>query len=129
VSLNDGHRGRGVPDVAANASPSSGYTVIVNSTPFTADGTSAAAPLWAGLIAVINAAMGGPVGYLNSALYGLGSTAFRDIVGAPGPADNGFNRAPGYPAGPGWDACTGWGSPNGAALLAGLRRTLTAASP
>ena len=119
-SLNDGHDGRGVPDVAANASPNSGYPITLGGSPSTANGTSAAAPLWAGLIAVINAAIGANVGFVNPRLYALGLRAFRDIVGAPGPADNGLNGIKGYPAGPGWDACTGWGSPNGVALLNAL---------
>jgi kumamolisin len=120
-SLNDGHRGRGVPDVAANASPNSGYPMIVGGSSFVGNGTSASAPLWAGLIAVINAALGEDVGFVNPALYTLGSRVFRDIVGSPGPADNGLNGVPGYPAVKGWDACTGWGSINGKELLAGLR--------
>jgi kumamolisin len=120
-SLNDGHNGRGVPDVAANASPNSGYPLIVGGSPSTGNGTSASAPLWAGLIAVINAGLGENVGFVNPRLYALGSSAFRDIVGAPGPASNALNGVAGYPAGPGWDACTGWGSPNGVALLNGLK--------
>jgi hypothetical protein len=120
ASLNDGHIGRGVPDVAANSSPNSGYPIIVNGSSAVGDGTSAAAPLWAALIAVINAALDESVGFVNPRLYELGSRAFQDIVGAPGPADNGLNGIAGYPAGPGWDACTGWGSPNGVALLNGL---------
>jgi kumamolisin len=124
ASLNDGHRGRGVPDVAANASPNSGYPIIVGGAPSVGDGTSASAPLWAGLIAVINAALGEDVGFVNPALYALGSRVFRDIVGSPGPPDNGLNGVPGYPAVKGWDACTGWGSINGKELLAGLRLLL-----
>ena len=120
VSLNDGHVGRGVPDVAANASPNSGYPITVGGEPFVANGTSAAAPLWAGLIAVINAALGENVGFVNPAIYAIGSTAFRSIPGSPGPANNGFDGVAGYPAGPGWDACTGWGSINGTALLEAL---------
>jgi hypothetical protein len=121
VSIKDGHVGRGVPDVAANASVNSGYPIILNGAPSVGDGTSAAAPLWAGLIAILNAALGDNLGFVNPALYALGSSVFRDILGAPGPATNGINGVPGYPAGPGWDACTGWGSPKGTALLQGLK--------
>ncbi len=71
---------------------------------------------------MINAALGENVGFVNPALYALGSSAFRDIVGAPGPADNGLNGVAGYPAGAGWDACTGWGTINGTALLAALQQ-------
>jgi kumamolisin len=122
TSLNDGHQGRGVPDVAANASPNSGYPMSAGGSSFPGSGTSASAPLWAGLMAVINASMGSNVGFVNPAIYSLGSSVFRDIVGSPGPADNGMNGVAGYPAGPGWDACTGWGSINGKALLAGLQQ-------
>jgi kumamolisin len=123
VSLNDGHRGRGLPDVAANASPNSGYPIILGGAPsiFPASGTSASAPLWAGLIAVINAALAENVGFVNPVLYALGSSVFRDIVAEPGATNNGMNGVPGYPVGPGWDACTGWGSPKGNALLNGLK--------
>jgi len=125
-SLNDGHAGRGVPDVAANASPNAAYSgIFEGGTASSGNGTSASAPLWAGLIAVINAALGENVGFVNPALYALGSGVFRDIVGAPGPADNGLNGVAGYAAGSGWDACTGWGSPNGVALLNGLRSIYT----
>ncbi len=122
-SVNDGHHGRGVPDVAGNASVNSGYPIILNGSPspFPMNGTSSSTPLWAGLIAVINAALGENVGFVNPALYALGSSVFRDIVAEPGVTDNSLG-APGYPVGPGWDACTGWGSPKGVALLAGLRR-------
>jgi kumamolisin len=120
-SLNDNHVGRGVPDVAANSSPFSGYPITVGGAPGIGDGTSASAPLWAGLIAVLNAAIGASVGFMNPAIYRLGSSYFQDIVGSPGPADNGFAGVAGYPAGAGWDACTGWGSIDGVKLLAGLK--------
>ena len=119
-SVNDGHHGRGVPDVAANASVASGYPIIVGGFPATGDGTSASAPLWAGLTAVINAALNENIGFVNPVLYALGSSVFRDIVAEPGAGDNSLFGTPGYPAGPGWDACTGWGTPRGKALLAGL---------
>jgi hypothetical protein len=131
-SLNDNHVGRGVPDVASNASANSGYPIPLQGAaslgipnPFPGSGTSAAAPLWAGLIATLNAALGTNVGFVNPVLYEIGSAGFRDIVGAPGPADNGLNGVPGYPAGIGWDACTGWGSPNGMALLNALKAVYT----
>jgi kumamolisin len=126
VSLNDGRKGRAIPDVAANASPNSGYPIVVGGAASVGNGTSASAPLWAGLIAVLNAALGGNAGFINPAIYAMGSAGFRDIEGAPGPADNGLNGVPGYPAGPGWDAATGWGSPNGQALLAALRARFAA---
>ena len=122
-SVNDNHAGRGVPDVAANASIKSGYSGIsVGGQSFIGNGTSASSPLWAGLIAVINAALGENVGFVNPAIYALGSSVFRDIVPREGPTDNGNSGVRGYPAHPGWDACTGWGSINGNALLTGLQK-------
>jgi kumamolisin len=107
------HVGRGVPDVSGDADPSTGYLVLVDGDKTTVGGTSAVAPLWAGLIARFNQSLGKPVGYLNPLLYRVVSSsgAFRDIV-------SGNNGA--YSAGPGWDACTGLGSPDGAKLLEAL---------
>jgi kumamolisin len=124
ASLNDGHVGRGVPDVAANASPNSGYPIVVGGQQNVGDGTSASAPLWAGYIAVLNAALGTNVGFVNPALYMLGASHFRDIQSPPGPSDNGLGGVAGYPAGPAWDACTGWGSMDGEAILSGLKRLI-----
>jgi kumamolisin len=106
-----GTAGRGVPDVAGNADPMTGYQVLVDGQPQVIGGTSAVAPLWAALLARCNQKLGRSVGDLHAALYQLGTPVFRDIT-------SGNNGA--YPAGPGWDACTGLGSPNGAALVAGL---------
>jgi kumamolisin len=94
---------RGVPDVCGNADPETGYQVRIDGTDTVIGGTSAVAPLWAGLIARINAAKGTPVGFINPTLYGT-PTAFRDIT----EGNNGD-----FAASPGWDACTGLGSPNG----------------
>ena len=117
--------GRGTPDVAGNANNNSGYNTIQGGVTGNGNGTSASTPQWAGLIAVINAALGVNLGFVNPAIYALGSSVFRDIVPGDGPADNGSDGVAGYPAGPGWDACTGWGSPNGQALLDGLRTLYT----
>ena len=97
---------RGVPDVAGDADPQTGYNVRVDGTDAVFGGTSAVAPLWAGLIARINQMNGTPAGYLNPVLYGK-PQALRDII----TGDNGDFRAAS-----GWDACTGLGSPNGTAL-------------
>lgn len=112
VSVNTGFAGRGVPDVAGDADPNTGYQVVVDGQSLVFGGTSAVAPLWAGLIALLNQQRGASVGFLNTAVYGtLSSSGFHDIVA-------GNNGA--YSAGPGWDACTGWGSPIGTALESGL---------
>ena len=79
-------------------------------------GTSAVAPLYAGLVARINTNLGASIGYLNPTLYALPAATFNDILGSPGPANNSFGQVQGYPAGPGWDACTGFGSVHGQAL-------------
>ena len=117
VSANKGgHAGRGVPDVSGDASPRSGYIVRVDGQQAVIGGTSAVAPLWAGLVALMNQHLGRPVGWLNPILYGLppAAGAFRDITA-------GTNGA--YKAGPGWDACTGLGSPDGAKLMEALKGT------
>jgi kumamolisin len=108
-----GGTGRGVPDVAGDADPVTGYQVRVDGQDFVIGGTSAVAPLWAGLIALLNQSLGTPVGFLNPLLYTTlaAQGVCRDIT-------EGNNGA--YSAGPGWDACTGLGSPNGATLLAAL---------
>ncbi len=109
----NGFKGRGVPDVAGDADPASGYEVRVDGSSTVIGGTSAVAPLWAGLFARINQLLGKPAGYLNPILYSASAAgAFRDITSG----NNG-----GYSAGPGWDPCTGLGSPKGAALLAVLK--------
>ena len=113
TSASGGGTGRGVPDVAGNADPVTGYKVVVDGQQEPIGGTSAVAPLWAGLIARLAQATGKRVGLLQPMLYagvapGVAQPGFNDIV----KGDNGA-----YKADPGWDACTGLGSPNGAALL------------
>jgi len=107
--------GRGVPDVAGNADPVTGYKVRVDGQNTVIGGTSAVAPLWAGLIALINQQLGNPVGFCQPALYQLiGTPSFHQIV-------KGNNGA--YDAGLNWNACTGLGTPNGAAILKALQGT------
>jgi len=105
--------GRGVPDVCGDADPESGYQVLVDGKSMVIGGTSAVAPLWSGLIALLNQKLGKPLGFLQPTLYGLpGSTeAFHDIT-------QGSNGS--FSAGPGWDACTGLGSPSAENLLGAL---------
>jgi kumamolisin len=102
--------GRGVPDVAGDASPETGYDVLIDGSQTVVGGTSAVAPLWAALIARINAANGSPVGFVNPKLYAA-TSAFNDIT-------QGNNGS--YAASAGWDACTGLGSPNGQKIAAAL---------
>ena len=105
--------GRGVPDVTGDADPTTGYVTRVDGNPDVIGGTSAVAPLWAGLIALLNQSMGKPVGFINPLLYQDAGTA-RDL----NDITSGNNGA--YSAGPGWDACSGLGSPIGTQVAAAL---------
>ncbi len=105
--------GRGVPDVAGDADPETGYNIRVDGQDMTIGGTSAVAPLWAGLIAVANQQNGKPAGFIQPAIYAAKNrTAFRDIVDG----NNGKLRA-----GPGWDPCTGLGSPIVPSVIAAIK--------
>jgi kumamolisin len=130
LSHTTGFAGRGVPDVAANADPRTGYIFRVDGFDAINGGTSASAPLWAALIARVNEQLSKKgsdrtVGYFNPLLYGRigASEAFHDIV-------NGSNDALGtlgaYSAGTGWDACSGWGTPDGIQLTLALTGTMQA---
>ena len=100
---------RGVPDVAGDADPATGYEVRVDGTNTVIGGTSAVAPLWAALIARINSSAVSTAGFINPQLY-RNPKNLRDIT----QGNNGD-----FAAQTGWDACTGLGSPNGGPL-AGL---------
>jgi len=120
VSANPGgHVGRGIPDVAGNADPDSGYELVLYGSPVgPIGGTSAVAPLYAGLTVVLNATLGEPIGYLNDNLYAFAaSNVYRNIADNQSNATNG---APGYKATAGWNACCGFGSLNGQGLLYAL---------
>ena len=96
--------GRGVPDVSGNADPTTGYQVRVDGQTAVIGGTSAVAPLWAGILAVSNAQSKTTAGFLQPKLYAANAAeAFRDIT-------EGNNGS--FQAAPGWDGCTGLGSPN-----------------
>ncbi|WP_348268309.1 S53 family peptidase [Edaphobacter paludis] len=113
--------GRGVPDVCGNADPATGYTVRVDGQDLVIGGTSAVAPLWAGLIAVANQQNGATAGLLQPQIYAAKAKAgFRDITSG----DNGS-----FSAGPGWDACTGLGSPITATLIPFLTTTASGKKP
>jgi kumamolisin len=118
--------GRGVPDVSGDADPTTGYTVRVDGKTMPIGGTSAVAPLWAGLIAVANAQLGSPVGFINPAIYAAkAASAFNDIT-------EGTNGTPQYPlfsAGPGWDPASGLGSPIATKLIPLLAAAGTTPTP
>jgi kumamolisin len=105
--------GRGVPDVSGDADPQTGYKVLVDGQSLVIGGTSAVAPLWSGLIALLNQKLGKPLGFLQPVLYGLPASAgaFHDIT-------VGSNGA--FAAKPGWDAASGLGSPSATKLLQAL---------
>jgi kumamolisin len=109
--------GRGVPDVAGNADPVTGYQIYAGGKAQVVGGTSAVAPLWSALIARLAQAAGQRFGLLQPLLYagispGTDVPGFRDIT-------TGNNGA--YAAGPGWDSCSGLGVPDGTALLTRLQ--------
>lgn len=108
----NGFVGRGVPDVAGNADPVSGYQVMVAGQMGIVGGTSAVAPLWAGLLALSNQINGSRAGMPHSELYAANQAAvFNDIT-------VGNNGA--YAAATGWDCCCGLGTPKGGAVVAAL---------
>jgi kumamolisin len=112
-----GSSGRGVPDVAGNADPATGYQIYSDGSAQVVGGTSAVAPLWAALVSRLAEATGKRFGLIQPALYagvapGVDVAGFRDIT-------SGNNGA--YTAGPGWDACSGLGSPEGTALQTRLQ--------
>ena len=125
---------RGVPDVAADASPATELAVVTSPAgdrySIHGDGgTSASAPLWAGLIALADQYARRHLGFVNTALYriargGRYHQAFHDVT-----AGNNTVRFPprtigGYRAAPGWDPVTGLGSPNASVLIPLLARSV-----
>src|ERR1700722_9076885 len=117
-----GAGGRGVPDVAGDADPASGYNIQVDGESFPIGGTSAVAPLWAALIARINQKIGGNLGFINPQIYALAANSgFNDITADDNKCTYKGHHNVGYAAGAGWDACTGLGTPAGAALASLLK--------
>jgi kumamolisin len=105
LSLDTKFKGRGVPDVAGNADPQTGYKVRVDGQNMVIGGTSAVAPLMAGLIALVNEKNGKSAGFINPQIYSTAGSC-RDII----KGDNiTTSTNKGYKAGKGWDACTGLG--------------------
>lgn len=121
-SINPTHfQGRGIPDVAANADPNTGYLTYAGGQFGIVGGTSAAAPLWGALITLCNEELGARVGNFNALLYstfGPGKV-LNDITKGNNDTDGYLDGQ--FKAGAGWDACTGWGTPNGDKLLTALK--------
>ncbi len=117
-------RMRGVPDVAGDANQQGGLAFVLASAAGSAvnanSGTSAAAALWAGLIALADQDAQHDLGFVNPAIYRIARSrsyhqAFHDIT-----TGNNLTLGPvsyQYHAGPGWDPVTGWGSPTAQALI------------
>ncbi len=127
----DGFRDQ--PDVSLLASPSSpGYVMVMEGSVAVVGGTSASAPSWAGIAAILNDVLG-TSGPWNATLYALarqqyggdGPIVFHDIT----TGDNSFDRVPGYVAAPGYDLASGLGSPDVAVLAQALDTTGTAPTP
>ena len=126
--------GRGVPDVAADADPGTGMAMALSGPGpdyvlAGTSGTSAAAPLWAAVVALADQYAGRPLGFVNPAIYRIGRSAayhraFHDVT----TGTNTVQYPPlaititGYHAVPGWNPATGWGSPNAQVLVPLLAR-------
>ena len=123
---------RGVPDVSADASPHTGMALVISDganqyTIRNSGGTSASAPLWAGLIALADQYAGRHLGFVNPAIYRIGRSAsyhdvFHDITTGNNTTTFPGHTINGYTAALGWDPVTGWGSPNAQALIPLLAR-------
>jgi subtilase family serine protease len=123
---------RGVPDVAGDATSTSGmalaFTAPGGGDEFIgAGGTSAAAPFWAGLIALADQDAGHPLGLVNPGIYRIAQSplyqkAFHDVTTGNNTVVLNGTAITGYPARPGWDPATGWGTPNAQVLIPLLAR-------
>jgi subtilase family serine protease len=123
---------RGVPDVSADASPHTGMALVISDhgnqyTIRNSGGTSASAPLWAGLMALADQYAGRHLGFVNPAIYRTGRSAsyrkaFHDVTTGNNTPTFPGRTISGYRATPGWDPVTGWGSPNATVLVPLLAR-------
>jgi kumamolisin len=121
--------GRGVPDVSGNADNATGYQIHFNGNDFVVGGTSAVAPLWSGLMALLNESVGSRLGFINDFLYSTSAAGFRDItegtnaIAAMTAGTASQQATAGYQAVQGWDPCTGLGSPSGQALQTAFKNS------
>ncbi len=123
---------RAVPDVAADASPHTGMAVVTSTGDGTyritgSGGTSASAPLWAGLVALADQYSGRRLGFINAGIYRIGRgayyhKAFHDVTTGDNTVSFPPKTVTGYRASVGWDPVTGWGSPDAAVLVPLLAR-------
>jgi kumamolisin len=116
---------RGTPDFSSNADPITGFQFYINSVFSTGHGgTSAAAPVLAGLFAKLNVLLGRRVGFVNSFLYAH-PEAFTDTTTGDGFVGNNAVNKQGYLTTAGWDPTTGLGSPNMSAIYGLYKQTST----
>ena len=119
---------RGVPDVAADANPNTGFPLVTSSGAGSDNigvhgGTSESAPIWAGIIALADQYSKRHLGFVNPVIYQIAQSshyhdAFHDVVtGPPNTGKFPHGTITGYRAGSGWDPVTGWGSPNASVLV------------
>jgi subtilase family serine protease len=123
---------RGLPDVSADASGHTGMALVISEgggkiSIRNSGGTSASAPIWAGMIALADQYAGRHLGFVNPALYRIARgprnhQAFHDITTGSNTAKFPPKTFQGYRAAPGWDPVTGWGSPNARVLIPLLAR-------
>jgi subtilase family serine protease len=119
---------RGVPDVAANADSTTAMALtFTGGVLLPAQGTSAATPLWAAVIALADQEAGRHLGFVNPAIYRIARSsayhgAFHDVVTGDNSVMWPTGVVLGYEAGPGWDPVTGWGSPDAQVLVPLLAR-------
>ena len=123
---------RGLPDVSADASGHTGMALVISEgggkiSIRNSGGTSASAPIWAGIIALADQYAGRHLGFVNPALYRIARgprnhQAFHDITTGSNTAKFPPKTFQGYRAAPGWDPVTGWGSPNARVLIPLLAR-------
>jgi subtilase family serine protease len=131
---------RGVPDIAYQASATTGVLIYITLPPdgtsgllcagvpcstgwYVIGGTSTSSPQWAGLIAIANQMAGRNLGYINPALYQIASNPAKyasDFFDVTQNCNQTDASIPGYCASSGWDAVTGLGTPNAAKLIPDL---------
>lgn len=127
---------RGVPDVAADAAPQTGMAVVTSTgngayTITGGGGTSAAAPFWAGLVALADQYAGRPLGFVNAGIYRIAENpsyqiAFHGITTGTNSVSFPPATVQGYAASRGWNPVTGWGSPDANVLIPLLDREVNA---
>jgi subtilase family serine protease len=126
---------RGVPDVAADANHLTAMALAFSGGgTLPAQGTSAATPLWAAVVALADQEAGHHLGFVNPAIYqvarsGAYHRAFHDVVTGDNSVMLPSRVVVGYQAGPGWDPVTGWGSPNAQVLVPLLAHDASPAGP